>query len=566
MAMDHGSSPPITSERIFEERAENLSKTELQTWSAETNRDRQIIKKLKGHGAKLLSGPRGSGKSTLLLKSYYELLDEGETLPIYVNYAKSLALEPLFYSRANALQIFRQWVLLKILRGLQESLKHIGAEDYRGYEQYLSLAANFIGALERGDIPHVAASSITPSELILLLEEWGAALGYKRIVLLFDDAAHAFSPPQQREFFEIFRTLKSPLVSPKAAVYPGITSYSPNFHIGHDAELVEAWYHPDEEGYLELMRNVVQRRLPTSLSSRLVGKEELVDYVAFAAFGLPRGFLTMISEILGVEEEETNRPTRTLAKGTISAHAAMVRGVFQALSIKLPRYSHFIEVGRELENAMVRALKKFNSSRSVGHKAVAVAIGEPLQPELAKVVSLLEYAGVLRNFGSSSRGEGRFYRKYAIHYAVLIEENALSLGKTFSLSDLIASFLKRDRLAIVHSRGDSLLGQNFSERCTIDLAPCQSCGAARVSEDARFCVQCGSKLSDASIYEEVLKTAVDQLPLTANKIEGLKKHTQIKTVQDILLDEEMKEIRKVPYVGPVWASRIRNAAEEFVSV
>ena len=64
---------------IFEERAEDLSRQELWKWSAETGRDRELLTKLKGSGANLLSGPRGprgSGKSTLLRKAYFELLDD----------------------------------------------------------------------------------------------------------------------------------------------------------------------------------------------------------------------------------------------------------------------------------------------------------------------------------------------------------------------------------------------------------------------------------------------------------------------------------------------------------
>ena len=79
-------------------------------------------------------------------------------------------------------------------------------------------------------------------------------------------------------------------------------------------------------------------------------------------------------------------------------------------------------------------------------------------------------------------------------------------------------------------------------------------------------MRCGSELKDVSLYEELVQTGIEQLPLTANKIEGLRAHTKIRTVQDVLLDEETTEIRKVPYVGPVWASRIRNAAQEYVSV
>jgi hypothetical protein len=53
-----------------------------------------------------------------------------------------------------------------------------------------------------------------------------------------DDAAHAFSQKQQGEFFEVFRELRSRRVACKAAVYPGVTSYSPNMQVGHEAELL----------------------------------------------------------------------------------------------------------------------------------------------------------------------------------------------------------------------------------------------------------------------------------------------------------------------------------------
>jgi hypothetical protein len=68
------------------------------------------------------------------------------------------------------------------------------------------------------------------------------------------------------------------------------------------------------------------------------------------------------------------------------------------------------------------------------------------------------------------------------------------------------------------------------------------------------------------VYEELLNAPIDRLPLTERKIADLKKHTTIRTVQDVILDEESRLIRSVPWVGPVWAKRIHNAAEEFASV
>src|SRR5262245_51006634 len=110
--------PGLTS--IFEERAEHLSADELRAWTAEGDRDRGLLRKLTGPGAKLLSGPRGSGKSTLLRRAYFDLTDDDHALAVYVNFSQSLALEPLFHKQANALQIFRQWVIYKIVVGVHD--------------------------------------------------------------------------------------------------------------------------------------------------------------------------------------------------------------------------------------------------------------------------------------------------------------------------------------------------------------------------------------------------------------------------------------------------------------
>lgn len=68
--------------------------------------------------------------------------------------------------------------------------------------------------------------------------------------LLFDDAAHAFSKEQQNDFFEFFRNIKSRMILPKAAIYPGVTDFSAVFHVGHDAEEVDVWIKTTDNEYL----------------------------------------------------------------------------------------------------------------------------------------------------------------------------------------------------------------------------------------------------------------------------------------------------------------------------
>lgn len=552
---------------VFEERAEFLSAYELNQWTASTSRDRAVLVKLKGPGPKLLIGPRGCGKSTLLRQALFEMQDERKDLAVYVNYSRSLALEPLFHQVANALQLFRQWVLMRIVVGVRDAFAE--AEGKLEIDDSLDQLANdgetFIHSLEAGKSDSLPPRFLTPTELLRLLEEWTRNVGLRRCVLLLDDAAHAFSPDQQREFFEIFRELRSRLVSAKAAVYPGITSYSPNFHVGHEAELVEAWYRPEEDDYLEVMREIVQRRLPDSYRVRLRNREELVDYLALASFGLPRGFLVMLSQLLGVEEDGEVTPTRSSADRAISDYSSSVRNVFTSLSAKLPRYRNFVEMGSELAGASTRAVQGFNSEKDLDKKAVTVAFQDPLDPELSRMLSMLEYAGLVRDAHTVSRGVKGVFHRYTLHYALILDSNALSLGRRSAVQDIVYALSKRDAHAFVRVSPTRLLSADYASKCTLDLLPCQNCGAPRLSEDAQFCMKCGRQLSSASIYDELLKAPVDRLPLTQKKLDGLRKHTSIRSVNDVLTDED-NQIRLVPWVGPVWARRIKQYAEEFVSV
>lgn len=557
---------------LFEERAEFLSRADFNEWTQITPDNRKVVAKLKSPGAKLLTGPRGSGKSTLLRAAYFDMLDGDTVLPVYVNYARSLALEPLFHRNANALAMFRQWVLLKVVVGARDTFADAGVDVPKSLQVMVDDADVYIDRLAVGQEPPPLSALVSPAALIRQLEQWASTAGRRRVVLLLDDAAHAFSQQQQREFFELFRELRSGKLAAKAAVYPGITYYSPTMHVGNEFELVEAWYRPDAEDYLTTMRALLERRLPRPLLARFEGREELIDYLALASFGIPRGFLMMLRQVLGVEEDEPSSgadlltPTKRAADRAVAAYAQSVRDIFGSLADKMPRYRHFVEVGSELERAMASRLTRFNASRKLERKAVVTGLAEPLGTPLHRVLAMLEYAGLVRKTDSVSRGEKGVFQRFELHWALVIHENCLSLGRSVSSASVIEALTTRDAHAFVRSRGSALLGNDFEQRCTLDLAPCQNCGTPRLSEEAQFCMNCGRPLTEASIYEELLKAPIDRLPLTKKKIDGLKKHSAVRTVGDVLLDDESREIRQVPYIGPVWSERIHRYADEYVSV
>ena len=552
---------PVPS-NIYEERAEHLSQSELTDWTVLSNAEKQIVRKLIGTGAKLISGPRGSGKSTLLRIAYFTLIETRKALPVYVNYSRALALEPLFHSRSDALQLFRQWVLSKILVSLRETLTSWSVELDSDIKAEIDKADRYIKALESG-MPPESVTQFSPSGVAFQLQDIAQTQSIARTVLLLDDAAHAFSVKQQREFFEVFREFRSREISSKAAIYPGVTSFSPSFQVGHEAEVIQAWFRPDNPGYLDAMREIAAKRFPEFVQRLGKNANENIDVLALASFGLPRGFVGLISDV-DDELQNSSRLRRTILDA-IDAHADVVRTVFFNVGDRLPRFKNYIDVGREFESSGRAALRAINLGKGLRAKAAVIALADPLPDEFVRVLRFMEYAGLIRRIEDLSKGVKGNYRRYLIHYACVIGGNALAIGKNYKLSDITTALQRPNAHALVKTKVQTLLGSDVITRCILALPPCPKCEARRVSEDQKFCMSCGKELRAASIYLELLKSPVDKLPLPSRKIQALR-DAGVYRIQQILADEAQRFRRRGSSIGPVWTKRILTVAEEFVSV
>ncbi|MBK5502239.1 ORC-CDC6 family AAA ATPase [Peribacillus sp. TH14] len=259
---------------IFQERAEKLEKSDIFNWMSLTEKDNQIIKKLLNNSTKLLIGPRGAGKSMLMKWAYYSSLRESEILPIYVNFEKYLHIEPLLYNASNGNSIFINWVLAKLVIETKFSLLECNQYDKTQFEElvskYFGTTTDNLkrlvytlegGVLGREKFNQIAQIEMSVGNVLEFISELIKLTGRQRAVLLLDDAAHAFSSELQKEFFELFRILKSRDVTAKAAVYPGLTTYSPYFNIGHDALFLEAGYSPSQNRYVEFCDELLRKRL-----------------------------------------------------------------------------------------------------------------------------------------------------------------------------------------------------------------------------------------------------------------------------------------------------------------
>lgn len=550
-------------DRKFEVRAENLSDQELQAWSVLSDAETQVLRKLTGPGAKLISGPRGSGKSTLLRLAYFDLVASRAALPVYVNFSRALALEPLFHSHADAVRWFRFWVLAKIVDGVGSTYESWGQGLPADASELVARCRAYIAGLETGKIPDVDDWQLAPSSLGVFLGERARAIGAARTVLLLDDAAHAFSVKQQREFFEVFRELRSREISAKAAIYPGVTSFSPSFQVGHEAEVIEAWFRPDSESYLGGIRQIATRRFPELNATLGVSYDDVVGALGLAAFGLPRGFVNMVSDVC--DQVALGVSTRKAALEAIGTQAESVDAVFRNIADKLPRFANYVELGRRFFQRAASEVRAYNRDKSLTRKTTTVGLAEPYGDELDRTLRFMEYAGLIRRIEDLSKGVRGNYRRYSMHYACLLDSNSLFLGKNYRLQAIVDALANPFAHSLVKTKPASLLGANYADSCTLALPPCPKCGTPRVNEDQKFCMNCAQELKAASLYAELLGASISVLPIPERKKKALR-DGQILTVKEILSDESQRFRRPGSSIGPVWAHRIITVAEEYISV
>ncbi|MCP8971339.1 ORC-CDC6 family AAA ATPase [Ectobacillus ponti] len=570
---------------VFIEQAEYIDEKEFLKWSIEHPDEKKIIKKLSSGGAKLLVGPRGCGKTTIMLKTYYgslSTLDSTElkdSFPIYVNFKSALRVEPMYKANVNANFWFNQWLLYKVYQGLYktaEDVENYDAVKYKGKLKELESTLTYSKAYVNKYLSNIEHrfSELSSEESILstsiLEEEISKALNVfnkQHCVLLLDDAAHAFSPEQQKDFFEFFRNVKSKRISPKAAIYPGVTTYSANFHVGHDAEEINVWLSVETVGYVEFMYTLLSKRLPTDIYQSLIKKKEIMEVIAYASFGLPRSFLNMVRELYkndnGIVEYKLNKRDMMSA---IKKNVKQTVGIYQSLQYQLPTYSKFITKGEEIFRYLVNSLKEYNKGKDADKQTVVVGISKDAPVEVKRVISFYQYAGLVKPVSEISKGvqEG-IYELFSIHYGMLIENNAFIAKKSISMEELRVALKIRNTQYYKKVSATSLLnGQDPQVVFPLSLPPCQQCKTPRLNENAKFCHECGSMLKSSSIFEALIANDIDKLPLTPNRVKNIKEQSSIRTIRDILMDIDNTELRKVKQIGEVWAEKIFSYAEEFI--
>jgi len=573
----------VNDRKEYVRRADDIESADLMDWTVEDSHFIHIQSRLFEKSAILLAGPRGSGKTHHMKVAYNKSLQNPNyPLSIYVSFGKYYHLEPLQYKSAVAYKVFHTWVLGKIILGCRQlvaDLRNIDKKEYNNFD-FLNEFTNlevFISQIEKDPLSYSEYGELiqrlTIYEVVRIIDLLINKLDRRGMVLFLDDAALTLSHEYMREFFDIFRSLKTPRISPKASVYPGSTEYGPRFHIGQDAIIEDCWPCVEDKSYREFMDRFLEKRFPT-LSPSI--PNDIIELFKYISFGIPREFINLISDF---EKNKDNKDKRNqeVFNTIIEDHAELIKAEYLSFSEKNPQYKTIISTGDDLFGKIIWTLVKENRQireKSKVEKNITIGILQKQEygQKTHRMIRFLVEAGLLYPLKAVKHGsnnvensEHREYERYIPHFLFLIKSKAFSSSRGFNPGEIV-EFIKRDSAKHpVRRTIDRLLEKSQIEKIRLDLPPCSHCGRDRLSEDQKFCHHCGHQLIEKSRFEECMKIPIERLPLPNWQKERLKQETSIKTIEDIISDSDPgSKFQKIKHIGPKRSEKLFKLVKIYI--
>lgn len=428
-------------------RTEDLKQREIQDKFVETGKDRENIEYLKKKTPIILSGSRGTGKTMLLKMAEKEMddkFDEDRILPVFVSFSKAI-----FVDIDKDILYFKQWMLSKIMFELRIKLKKhgigitqpsifgslFGCNDET--DELTDKLNTFISIMEEtwrrkdGDANEKLQEvfGVEPDRIGVisdvdyfkkLIEELCEYYNIERVVLLFDEACHNFIPIQQREFFTFFRDLRTPYISCKAAVYPGITSYG-TFQAFHDAEIRKVERDISDKDYVSNMREMVRNQLGEDVYKIFESNGDNFDALIYAASGNPRLMLKSIytasNELKSLNTTNTNNTIKQFYRTNIWNEHTKLGEIYTGYKPLIDWGRAFIEdkVLEETYNKNKKRLKEGDYSQTI-----FFAINRNAPEIVKKAMKILEYSGIVTLHTEGTKVRTEILDRYQLNFGIVL--------------------------------------------------------------------------------------------------------------------------------------------------
>ncbi|WP_395547104.1 MULTISPECIES: hypothetical protein [unclassified Lacrimispora] len=534
-------------------RTEDLTSDEVNKLFVDIKIDRENINALKSNQPLLLIGSRGTGKTMLMRKAEQELDDAFRSqriLPVYASFATST-----IYDDIDLIKL----MLNKILIALRMKLKEHGIIvqgsifkpiTYENLNPIVKKLETYIKALE-GEDDDLNYTNIKPEindfniiNNVDFFREFISDLcreyNINKIILMFDEACQIFSPNQQRDFFNLFRALRSPLIICKAAVYPGLVSYG-TFQQFHDATTKKIERNILADDYIEKMREIVKNNYPNEYENML-RKGELLDTIIYCANGNPRFLLKSLNSILDGENTlkagRVNEIIKDFYRATIWAEHTKLEERYKGHKNLINWSRSFIEsvVSRDIEKINEEAEKQDEKKATI-----CFAISRNAPEPIKQSIKILEYSGIATLDVEATKFRSKIYDRYQLNYGVV-----LLAGASSNLANKSKILIKKVSLAKF---------PNYSENSTVFS------GWENLISNKYFDKNSGETL------RSILSKNIDILDISPKLLLRLK-NNNINIIQDIF-DKEEKELESIEYIGPVRSRKIYNlvlsAVLEYIS-
>lgn len=528
--------------------------------------DEEIITKISQSTPTLLVGSRGTGKTILLRIAEYHLqnsISDHGILPLFVKFSSSKFVDPEF---------FRPWMLAKILFQLHRKLGKMGfinpgaalLRRYTGLDYDDDTLGTKVECLIKileeswksgngfrpnpDNINRIFGVDISTIDILnetdyfnALIEDICSVCGIRRIHVFFDEAAHNFVPLQQREFFMLFRDLRSSYFSGTAAVYPGLTSYGHTFQLFHDATEVKVQRSPESDDYINIMEEIIRKRVSEGAWDMLKKNSEALHALINASDGNPR---LLLKSIMSASNNLSNFKTNTINETIRAFYRADVWNEHTRLSNIYEGHKPLIEWGRGfIEESVLPETKRKNDARSQqdnSERTIYFVVHKDAPEAIKSSVRILEYSGICRLIDEGVKmTRSELGTRYAVNFGCVLAQEVAPISKATELRRSL-NIKRFTEYGFNHPAFESL--------------------------DKGISLESDPNLSIA--LERFLSKSIDELDITLFQKTKLKDDLAMSTIGDILRSGE-EDLQRAQNIGAKRARSIYNsafnAALEYVS-
>lgn len=345
--------------------------------------EKKLIRTLIAHGPVLLRGGRGSGKSALFIEADRQMnASDDQVFSVYV----SLRSLPLLRSEGKLYEKIFCEILINSLRAKLQQRGHDFSYVRKPYD-----------AGELHSILYKVAATIK-----------------RRIVLMFDDAAHIGRETALTEFFDIFRTISSNLVSCKATIYPGVTKFGVRFDIFNDATVLDVARDERSPEFNAFFYSVLEARFGELAHKFRKGRSldgiQTAALLGRAVIGNMRAFVFACSWL-------NDRPTPGLPdirEVMLKLASDYYWPLLDEVAPKLGPYEALIPMTRNVAEDIYHHAGSANTTSVTVHREIV--------QKLSKLFEILEYVGFMskREASRSMKSGGRGPR-FCLNLATLLE-------------------------------------------------------------------------------------------------------------------------------------------------